>query len=51
MRLFGILLDLCNNVVVIHGVKYLALSSEEDTIKQTRRSAVRVVEDANPTTN
>ncbi len=44
MRRFGILPDLANNAIIIRGVKYPAINSEEDTVEQTRRSAARVVE-------
>ena len=44
MRKFGILPDLANNAIVLNGIRYPALTSEEDTIEQAHRSASRVVE-------
>ena len=43
MRRFGIMPDLVNNAVIIGGISYPALTSDEDTIEQSRRSASRVV--------
>ena len=43
MRHFGILPDLANNAVIIGGISYPALTSDEDTLEQSRRSALRVV--------
>ena len=43
IRKFGLLLDLANDSVIIGGKRHTALTTEEDTIKQVRRSTSRIV--------
>ena len=43
IRKFRLLLDLANNSIIIDGKRHIALTTEEDTVEQVRRSASRIV--------